>query len=200
MMGESFAEEPYIALWLSALDPLGTTKERKVEITQAIVACNFELGSPYQAGYVLPDFRAGAGAYLYSELEGRSWQEFEDASAELLFREYVTAEERDLLAKRTEEMGPISDVGGWQIEHAQGKDFIHFYANAVGVHARGSGAFRQLLTPFFDYAREKGIDCYLECFSDNLESIYTHYGFETIDVKTSPLFDVREICMVKHPE
>ena len=95
-------------------------------------------------------------------------------------------------------MEPISNFK-WMIPETEGKDFIHFFSVGVNPDMRGSGAFRRLVTPFLDYADQHGLNCYLECYTDRLESLYGHFGFETEHRFTDPNFDVYERAMVRTP-
>ena len=81
----------------------------------------------------------------------------------------------------------------------EGGDFTHFAMLAVDPDKRGTGRFRKLVTPFFDYADEHGIPCYLETYSDSLQSLYEHVGFEVYRVFESPDFAITERAMVRKP-
>ena len=87
----------------------------------------------------------------------------------------------------------------WTRERENEGDHIYFYAWAVDQAARGKGSLRRLVSSFFDYADEHGLNCYLECYSDRLQSMYAHLGFELIDVLSDPAFDVTERRMVRRP-
>ena len=88
---------------------------------------------------------------------------------------------------------------GWGRERGPGGDHIYFYMWAVDRTARGKGSLRRLINPFFDYADEHNLNCYLECYSDRLQSMYEHLGFKLIDVLSDPAFDVTERRMVRRP-
>lgn len=198
IMGESFMEELWTRVWLESLDELETSAERKLEISRAIMKYDFIVGTPYQCCYMLPDMAAGAGAYLSSDLKGRIWNDLEDEASELMAKATLTEEEMAALAKRAEEMKPISNFK-WMVDHAGGEDFIHFFSLAVNPEARGTGAFRRLMTPFFAYADAHGINCYLECYTDQLEGLYGHFGFEPVSRYSDPAFDIVERTMVRTP-
>lgn len=196
MMGTSFMEEGWTQVWLSILDEIGTSHERKLEISRAIIKSNFIVGAPYQCVRMLPDMSAATGAYLSSDLNGRIWNDLEDESMEIMIETILDENERTVLLKRAQQMERISNFK-WMTDRTQGKDFIHFFAIGVAPEKRGSGAFRKLLTPFLNYADEQGIECYLECFSDKTEGIYSHFGFETIERFDDPAFAVTERCMAR---
>lgn len=199
MMGVSFLEELWTDEWLKSLDALGTSDARKLEISQAILRYEFTAGSQYQACYTLPDKAAVAGGYLKSDLGAFTWQEIEDSATEKMAQEFLTKEERAVMLPKAVAMDPISDFG-WQQRHAEDNDFFHFYALGVDSKKRGSGAFRRLMTPFFEHADAQGINCYLECYTTRLENLYSHFGFETVKTLSHPAFEIIEYCMVRTPQ
>lgn len=198
MMGKSFMEELWTEAWLEALNEIGTTADRKLEISSAIMKYDFIVGTPFECCYMLPDMAAGTGAYLSSDLKGNIWSDLEDQATEMMAEAVLTEEEKTALYKRAVEMEPISNFK-WMIPETEGKDFIHFFSVGVNPDMRGSGAFRRLVTPFLDYADQHGLNCYLECYTDRLESLYGHFGFETVHRFTDPKFDVYERAMVRTP-
>lgn len=197
IMGESFLEENWTR---SLLDALGsdTTPERKLFVSQEIMRLEFTEGASIPACYALPDNAACAGAYLRSDLGDRSWAAFEAAAWEHLARTSLTPEEAANLAAEEERIAAVS-VFDWEDEAACGSDYIHFYALGVDRTRRGSGAFRRLVEPFFAFADEQGVPCFLETYSAQLESLYRHMGFETIRVIEDGRVDLVERCMVRRP-
>lgn len=195
IIGTSFMEEPWFATWLAALDELGTTEQRKQELLRATIADDLAAHVPYEGVYLLEDGAAATGAYRHSELRGTTHAALEDGHAPA-FDAIATPEEKRVLAARTEAMAPISDFD-WSRKLEDGADHIYFYAWAVDPAARGTGALRRLLEPFFAYADEKQLNCYLECYSDRLQSMYEHFGFELIDVLSAEGFDITERRMVR---
>ena len=201
VIGEAFMEENWFLTWMSALDAIGATEERKRELVVASFEGSFEMHAPYQAVYATEDLAGIAGAYLASEfsaLGAPDHEDLEERGSELRVEPLLTPEESRLLSEQAERMAPISDFS-WAADHAEGADHIYFFAWAVDSSKRGSGAFRRLITPFFDYADKHGINCYLECYSDSLQSLYEHVGFELIDVLSDPQFEVTERRMVRRP-
>lgn len=198
ILGESFMEEPWFKTWLSALDKLGTSYERKRDILVAATLGEFEAHAPYRAIFATEDFAGVAGAYLASEFKGVSHVRLEDEGINCALADVLTPEERELLDARSKAMEPISNFS-WAADHAAGADHIYFFAWAIDSSKRGSGAFRRLITPFFDFADERGINCYLDCFNDNLQSLYEHVGFEVIDILRAEGFEIAERRMVRRP-
>ena len=110
----------------------------------------------------------------------RRLDELEEESGALL-AEVLTDEEIDVLGPRIEAMDPISSTS-WPLERAAAdEDFIYFISAGVDPEKRGSGAFRRLFTPFLEYADEHGLACYLDCYTERLEQLYGHFGFETVE-------------------
>lgn len=198
MMGTSFLEENWFITWLSALDELGTTKARKEELIHAVFLDDLTVHAPYQAVYVLPDMTAATGGYLFSELKGTTHSELEAQTGKYL-EEVATPEELSLLNDQMQKMELISDFD-WCRKLDEGKDHLYFYAWAVDPEARGTGALRRLLTPFFNYADTHGLNCYLECYADRLQHMYEHLGFELYDEIHSPDFDIYERRMIRSPQ
>jgi hypothetical protein len=198
MMGTSFLEELWTAELLSALDSLGTPASRKHEISCAILECNFLVGAPYECVYMLPDMSAGLGGYLSSELQGRTWNDLEDRSFDLMVKTVLSENEQVVLVEKMGKMKPIS-VFNWANKEAQGSDFIHFFAGGVDRKQRGRGAFRKVITPFLNFADDRGLQCFLECYSSRLESLYQNFGFETVKRFEDPEFDLIERCMLRAP-
>lgn len=198
MMGTSFMEEMWFVTWLSVLDSIGVTEARKEELLHAVFLDDLTVHAPYQGVYALPDMSAATGGYLYSELEGKTHSELE-AKSGTYFLETVTPQELSLLDAQAKKMEPIS-VFDWARELEHDQDHIYFYAWAVDPLARGTGALKRLLLPIFTYADDHGLNCYLECYSDRLQQMYEHIGFELIDELHSPDFEVYERRMVRHPK
>ncbi|MDO5043326.1 MAG: GNAT family protein [Slackia sp.] len=197
LLGDSFMEEMWFVTWLEALDEIGVGEERKRALLHAVFADDIDAFAPYGAIHMLDDMTAAVGGYRFSELRGETLTSIEEAQAGRNLLARATPEELALLEKRDQAMEAISSFD-WAREHAGG-DHINFFAWAVDPEARGKGSLRRALTPFFAYADEYGLNCYLECYSDRLQSMYEHLGFELVDELHSPDFDVYERRMVRYP-
>lgn len=197
MMGDSFMEE----LWtLEVLSALPDDDDRKREVSRAIILASMTGAAPAAGCYALKDASALALAYLKSELGDTTWAQLEERGAFVL-EEALSPDELERIEAHERRMSAIS-VFDWEYEAARElgfDDFIHFVCLAVDAQARGSGSFRRLVTPFFDYADEHGIPCFLETYSDTLESLYRHMGFETIRTFRDPAFSIVERGMVRMP-
>ncbi len=199
MMGTSFLKEPWTEVWFTALDEIGSTPERKAEISQAVMTYDFLVGAPFECVYALPDFSAGAGGYLLSELGGQTWNTLEEQAVKQMSEAVLDEQERRVLLGQAARMKHISNFS-WFEDDARGADFIHFFSIGVDTGMQGRGILRKLLGPFLDYADELGINCYLECYNDRNESIYSHFDFETVQRFTDPEFEIFERCMVRRPQ
>ena len=196
MVGTCFLEEMWYVTWLEALDELGIGRDRKLEITRAVIRSDYEVTAPYQCVYALPDRAGAANVYLRSELGDVDWTELEEESGTLL-AEVLTDEEIDVLGPRIEAMDPISSTS-WPLERAAAdEDFIYFISAGVDPEKRGSGAFRRLFTPFLDEADRRGLRCYLDCYTERLEQLYGHFGFETVERRSIDAFPIEERLMVR---
>ncbi len=196
MVGTCFLEEMWYVTWLEALDELGIGRDRKLEITRAVIRSDYEVTAPYQCVYALPDRAGAANVYLRSELGDVDWTELEEESGALL-AEVLTDEEIDVLGPRIEAMDPISSTS-WPLKRAAAdEDFIYFISAGVDPEKRGSGAFRRLFTPFLEYADEHGLACYLDCYTERLEQLYGHFGFETVERRSIDAFPIEERLMVR---
>ena len=188
MVGTCFLEEMWYVTWLEALDELGIGRDRKLEITRAVIRSDYEVTAPYQCVYALPDRAGAANVYLRSELGDVDWTELEEESGALL---------AEVLGPRIEAMDPISSTS-WPLERAAAdEDFIYFISAGVDPEKRGSGAFRRLFTPFLEYADEHGLACYLDCYTERLEQLYGHFGFETVERRSIDAFPIEERLMVR---
>lgn len=151
MMGESFLEELWTAELLAPIDG-PDADARKLEISRAIMRENFTLGAPYQCCYTTEDHAGCAGGYLKSDMGERIWDDIENESMLNIVDNLLTLNETMRLREQMERMAPIT-VFDWEEAEAKAMgaaDFIHFYALGVDRRRRGSGAFRRLMTPFFD--------------------------------------------------
>lgn len=196
MVGTCFREEMWYATWL---DVPGISEERKLAITQAVIRADYAVTAPYGCVYTLEDRAGAANAFLRSELPEGGWERLEEKSARCM-AVMLTPEEEAMLGPRAEAMDPLSDTN-WPLALAgDDEDFIYFISAGVDPASRGTGAFRRLFTPFLDEADRRGLRCYLDCYTDRLESLYGHYGFRTVDRKGASGFDLVERLMVREPD
>lgn len=202
MGGESFMEE-LMTLELFSVLPIG--HDAKTAISQKIIFCNLMAAIPYGGTYCTDDDSALAIAYLKSELGQTRWSEIEDAADDAAIGSISDPEIRSALRNQLDKMGPIANFG-WQDDFVSSTDrnpdgdFLAFSFLAVDKNKRGTGAFRRLVSPYLEYADERGIPCFLETYSDNLEQLYGHFGFKTVKELRSPDFTIYERCMMRLPQ
>lgn len=197
IIGDSFIEEPWSAVWVSALDKFGADTARKQEILRASLLDELTAHARYQGAYLLEDETAAFGGYRYRELEGRTHTDL-DADAAGFLDAILTPDERKALTEQAAAMERISQFDWTRVRENEG-DHIYLYSWAVDKNARGKGSLRRMVEPIFAYADEHNLNCYLECYSDHLQSMYEHFGFEIVDVLSDPAFDITERRMVRRP-
>lgn len=198
MGGDAFLEELWTVELLSALPAGSRGSDRERFLSRAIIMNDIVVGAPYQAVYCLEDASALAIAYLKSDLEGLTWNQLEEKASRTLAETVLSDEEAAALEAQEARMAPIS-IFDWAEREPHDGEFIHFAMLAVDGSKRGTGRFRKLVTPFFDYADAHGIPCYLETYSDSLQSLYEHVGFEVAHVFESPDLAITERAMVRKP-
>ena len=69
----------------------------------------------------------------------------------------------------------------------------------MNPEAQGKGVGRKMMEAFFKLADEENLPIYLETYSDRLEGLYKHFGFEMLREYRSPEFAVYERVMVRKP-
>lgn len=198
MMGESFLEEPWQQHLFAALDGLGTSPARKLEISQTLMRCDLEAAAPFGAVLATEDLAGGMLAYRASELGGRTWLDIEEEAYERLPQDALSADEEQALLRQEKRLAAASDFS-WIIEEADGRDFIHLFSIGVDSAKRGTGAFRRLTSPVLAFADEQGLPCYLEAYSERLEGLYSHIGFDVVRTLEDPTSGMMERCMVREP-
>lgn len=196
--GTSFLEEPFTQM---LLDGMGLSAKRRAEVSRAIIDADVRKGAKHHAVFCTPDASALAVAYLQSELEMR-WEDVENAANEHVVRNALSPREATAFERRMSQMALVANFSwhaSWIAEHMPGSDFIHFPLLAVAPEARGSGAFRRLVTPFLDLADERGLPVFLETYSDRLELLYRHFGFEVASEHRADDLPSYERCMARLP-
>ena len=195
MVGTCFLEEQWYATWLAAD---GIDGARKLAITQAIIRADYEVTAPFGCVYTLDDHAGAANVFLRSELGGTPWSVLEER-AESIAETTLTSHEQSILYPRAQAMEAASDTN-WPLVYAQpDDDLLYFISVGVDATRRGSGAFGRLFKPFLAYADKHNIRCYLDCYTDRLEQLYGHYGFEVVERRSAEGFDLVERCMVRKP-
>ncbi len=196
MVGTCFLEEMWYVTWLEALDELGIGRDRKLEITRAVIRSDYEVTAPYQCVYALPD-RAGPRTSTCAASWATSTGPSSRRNRARFWPRCSPTKRSTCWDPRIEAMDPISSTS-WPLERAAAdEDFIYFISAGVDPEKRGSGAFRRLFTPFLEYADEHGLACYLDCYTERLEQLYGHFGFETVERRSIDAFPIEERLMVR---
>ncbi len=194
MTGESFREEMWHVTFIDALDALGASEKRKLEITQKEIRANYSVTAPYGFVYTLEDYAGAVNIYRRSLAQGLTWEDFESRSLALLENEF-SAEEKAVLLNRAEEMAVFT--ADWVFDYLEeGEDFLYIASISIDPKKRGTGAFARLFTPLVAYAQQQNVPLFLDCFTDRLEGLYQHFGFDVLKRVSSPDFEIVERCMV----
>lgn len=195
VIGTAFLEEQWFATYLSALDNLGATPEHKKTLMRALMYDDLAAHVPYQGVYLLEDGSAAMGAYEYKDIKPHTHAELEKLDSPT-FAALLTTQEAQALSDILVDMEPVSDFD-WcrHMEHEQ--NHIYIYGLAVDAAARGTGALKRLLAPLFDYADEHRLNVYLECYTERLQSLYEHIGFDLIDILSCDAVSIKERRMVR---
>jgi len=115
----------------------------------------------------------------------------------LLLRRLLSKEDFRSLRRNLKKHDRVMDLK-WPYRHIDG-DFYYIKVVAVDPSLRGSGAFRRLMTPVIEDCARRGLPMVLESHDDRVADIYTHYGFETVEVIEEDGLEMRQHCMVLHP-
>ena len=198
MAGDAFLEELWTQELLSALPETSRGSDRERFLSRAIILSDLAVGTPYQCGYCTPDGKGLLIGFRNSELAPQTWEALEEKGWKDLCKSVLSIEEQEALNKQLERMAPISVFDYPEKTHKH-DDFIHLIMFAVAPDAQGTGVARKVLEPFFKLADEENLPIYLETYSDRLEGLYKHFGFEMVREYRSPEFAVYERVMVRKP-
>ena len=86
----------------------------------------------------------------------------------------------------------------WYRQHIRGR-YFRIRIAAVDKSIRGTGAFRRLMTPLFEFCDTHGIPMVLETHNPSNVGLYKHFGFELLRTISSPQIGIKQFCMVKKP-
>ena len=84
----------------------------------------------------------------------------------------------------------------WHTKYFDG-DAFHLLVVAIDESLKGSGAFRELLTPVFQDCDSKKIPIVLETFNPDNVPLYEHFGFQLVETHTSEKIDLTCFCMMR---
>ena len=210
MMGESFLEELWTAELLSAAvdgPDAESVEARRLESVPCHHARGLHAGQRRASAATPPEDRAGLRRRLPEERPGRG-------QGVGRHRDRGHAEAwRTACSRCNETMQPArADGSAWRPSRcstgrkteakADGRAPTSSISTrwASTARRRGSGAFRRLMTPFFDYADEHGIPCFLETYSEAAWKGCTRTSASRPSANTAtPGFAITERCMVRRP-
>lgn len=202
MMGTSFLEERWTQCLLCDIDD-------KARVSQDLMYGSMKSGSQESCIFALDNLKACAACYASWELTNTDISTIEGRGFDWACKHRLSLQESAALSAQYERMKRISNFTwqtSWLTQHQESlpqlnKDrYIHIYLLGVATSARGTGAFRKLISPILHYAEVHKIPCFLETYSPQLESLYEHFGFKTVTAYTDPQFAIIERGMVLLPE
>lgn len=86
--------------------------------------------------------------------------------------------------------------GDWVKDFIAGR-YLHIELLYVDSSLKGTGAFRRLLSPLFQFADKRGLAITIETHNRGNIGIYTHIGFEEKAVIQSKYSSLRQYCLIR---
>lgn len=200
--GTAFLEEPWTAEMLGSMDWIEPGSALERSISEGIFRGEIEecVEKKCPCAYYVPDLKGVMVAYLASELaDGMTWADLEEQG---FARGAYPLMDEEQLAQWQEKEESLDTSFTWDYPvraHADGNDFMHILSFAVAPDAQGTGVASRLMRPFLEAADEKQVPVYLECLSDRLESLYSHYGFKVVERNYVDGVEIHERIMVREP-
>lgn len=143
---------------------------------------------------ILADGKGVLIGYSTRELpEERLMNVLQQSSQKLL--EVVTENELQVIQERAIKQSQIIPQN-WQINYCDG-DVYHLLVIATDKAAKGSGAFRALITPVLEDCAGKKEPIVLETFNPDNLPIYEHFGFELMKSHDSEEMGLTCYCMMR---
>lgn len=115
----------------------------------------------------------------------------------LLLRRLLSKDDFKALMRNLKRYDKVMDLK-WPYRHIDG-EFYYVKVVAVDHSLRGTGAFRRLMTPVIEGSALRGLPIVLESHDERVADIYTHYGFDTVELIEQEGLDIRQHCMVLQP-
>lgn len=193
MMGEAYLEEPYTKVFLEGIRAKG---DQGPQISEAIMRALIANGAGAERVYCTEDGNACAIAYRNSE-QAKPNMYYEDLALEAAKTAPCLGDKQaGLVFLQKTIMWPVSDFEWYPDVVGEGADYIHLTNLGVKVSEQHKGKLDELLKPILAYADSLSLPVFLECYSDELEKMYEHYGFKTLEVLDSPTTVLKERCMM----
>lgn len=200
ILGTAFLEEGWTELRFAGLDALDIGLKRKREIM--ISSLYFELRESAKRGFAFT-LKSSDGKGYDGILESYMSKECPEgfialeSQADKLFKASLAPEEVTAIEKQEIAIAPLSNMSWYKTFCKQG--YYHLCGIAVKTDARGSGAFRNLITPLLNLADETGYPICLECYKEHLIGLYGHFGFKVAGEIGLAQYETREYLMIREP-
>ncbi len=191
-MGKVYETEPYTQAFLEGIRAKGDQVE---QISQTIMRSFITSGAPVKRVYCTPDTNGCFIGYQRSEQDKPSTY-YEQLSMDAVKEDPCLGDKQaGLVFLQQTIMWPISDFE-WYPDVVGDKDYIHIVNIGVKKEFQHTGTMNELFKPVLAYAQEQGLPVFLETYSDELEAMYQHYDFTTLEVLESPTTPLKERCMM----
>lgn len=105
----------------------------------------------------------------------------------------MTEEEIQRIMSNSEDLAEV-DNPFWF--HGLYEEYYHFMTIVIDKELKGSGAFRELISPLL----EKKIPIVLETHNESNVPIYEHFGFEVVQEFSNERVNFKQYCMVRKPD
>lgn len=109
----------------------------------------------------------------------------------------ITAEELQIIISNSKMLGEV-DNPLWFKEIDE--EYYHLMVIAVDKQIRGSGAFRELISPLLKECDIKKIPVLLETHNKSNVDIYKHFGFDIVKEFTNEQIEFKQYCMIREPQ
>lgn len=110
----------------------------------------------------------------------------------------IPKENRKTLIRNFKTYSKVMDFK-WPKRHLK-TDYYYIKVVALDQSLRGSGAFRRLISPILEEYGSRGMPVALETHDERVESIYSHFGFQTVEVVEAEGIQIKQYCMVRWPD
>ncbi|OFV69095.1 GNAT family N-acetyltransferase [Acetobacterium wieringae] len=190
LMKTRFMEDPGVIFQVNGLD-------RADLLIEAQFAGQIQAFMVQNAVQVLPDGQGLLIGYATREWpEERLTQVMQQSAQQLLA--VVNPEELQLLSDRAVCQTQIIP-SNWHLAYGA-TDVYHLLVIATDKSARGTGAFRKLLTPVLKKCAANQEPMVLETFNPDNLPIYEHFGFQLMESHRSDDIGLTCYCMMRSAE
>lgn len=187
LMKTRFMEDPGVIFQVKDLDRAELLIEAQFEgQIQAFMEEN--------AVRILENGRGLLIGYSTRELpEERLMNVMQQSSLKLV--EIVTEKELQIIQERAIKQSEIIPQN-WQTAYCDG-DVYHLLVIATDKSAKGTGVFRELITPVLEECAAQKEPIFLETFNPDNLAIYEHFGFQLMESHSSDEMGLTCYCMMR---